>query len=160
MKETQSTGAARPKRQSPSDGTAIRRVDLLREPQCKPFYIIGEKILMRNEPHAGRLARLQHDGLCFLNALNGIFIDGANARLSTGYTRDLRGSKVNYHHLGYEKKKLIMMRAMSSEINTLGNYLNHRREEPPYPRLYPVQPDRHHVEVIACLSRVQDLHQQ
>ena len=39
------------------------------------------------------------------------------------------GSKVNYQDLVYEKKKLIMLTSMSSEINTLGHYLNRLSEK-------------------------------
>ncbi|MEW6375838.1 MAG: malto-oligosyltrehalose synthase, partial [Thermodesulfobacteriota bacterium] len=39
------------------------------------------------------------------------------------YSRFIK-SKVDYQDLVYEKKKLIMLTSMPSEINTLGNYLN------------------------------------
>jgi (1->4)-alpha-D-glucan 1-alpha-D-glucosylmutase len=94
-----------------------------------PFYIVGEKILTKSEripedwPISGTI------GYVFLTPLNGIFIDTENAKaFDRIYTRFIN-SKVDYQDLLYEKKKLIMLTAMSSEINTLGHHLNRLSEK-------------------------------
>jgi len=58
-------------------------------------------------------------GYAFLNILNGIFVDTANARdLDEIYTKFIK-SNINLNEIIYDKKKLIMQAAMSSEVRTL-----------------------------------------
>jgi (1->4)-alpha-D-glucan 1-alpha-D-glucosylmutase len=94
-----------------------------------PFYVVGEKILTKGEripddwPISGTI------GYVFLNLVNGVFIDTEKAKaFDRIYTRFI-GSKMDYQDLLYEKKKLIMLTAMSSETNTLGHYLNRISEK-------------------------------
>jgi (1->4)-alpha-D-glucan 1-alpha-D-glucosylmutase len=63
-------------------------------------------------------------GYIFLNSLNGIFVDPGNARLFDKLFVRFTGVKYNFSDLVYERKKLIIQVAMSSEINTLGHYLS------------------------------------
>ncbi len=93
------------------------------------FYIVGEKILTKGErmpddwPVSGTV------GYVFLNPVNGIFVVTENAKtFDRIYTRFIN-SKVDYQTLFYEKKKLIMLTAMSSETNTLGHDLNRISEK-------------------------------
>ncbi len=89
-----------------------------------PFYIVGEKILTKSEripedwPISGTI------GYVFLTPLNGIFINTENAKAFDRIYIRFINSKVDYQDLLYEKKKLIMLTAMSSEINTLGHHLD------------------------------------
>ncbi|MEW6600499.1 MAG: malto-oligosyltrehalose synthase [Nitrospirota bacterium] len=94
------------------------------EPHLKPFYIVGEKILIKGERMPENWPIFSTTGYVFLNSLNGIFIDTAKAKVFHDiYTRFIR-SDCNYADIVYEKKKLIMYVAMASEINTLAHYLN------------------------------------
>jgi (1->4)-alpha-D-glucan 1-alpha-D-glucosylmutase len=101
----------------------------LSSPLRTPFYVVGEKILTKSEripddwPISGEI------GYAFLNLLNGIFIETENARAFDRIYARFIGSKVDYQDFLYEKKKLIMLTAMSSETNTLGNYLNRISEK-------------------------------
>ncbi len=101
----------------------------LSAPLRTPFYVVGEKILTKSEripddwPISGEI------GYAFLNLLNGIFIETENAKAFDRIYARFIGSKVDYQDLFYEKKKLIMLTAMSSETNTLGNYLNRISEK-------------------------------
>jgi (1->4)-alpha-D-glucan 1-alpha-D-glucosylmutase len=97
--------------------------------KAKPFYIIGEKILMRNEPMPEEWPIFSTTGYTFMNLVNGIFVDCANEKAFERLYRRLTRSPANYARTAYEKKKLIMLGAMSSEINTLGNYLNRISEK-------------------------------
>ncbi|MEW6410019.1 MAG: malto-oligosyltrehalose synthase [Nitrospirota bacterium] len=102
---------------------------LLLDPQVKPSYIIGEKILTKGERMPEDWPIFSTTGYVFLNSLNGIFVEIANAKaFDEIYTRFVR-SKINYQDTVYEKKKLIMQVAMASEINTLGHYLNRISEK-------------------------------
>lgn len=92
----------------------------------RPFYVVGEKILMKNEPMPEEWPIFSTTGYTFMNLLNGIFVDMSNAgpfdRIYRWFTK--AKSVPVFGRIAYEKKKLIMKRAMSSEVNTLGHYLN------------------------------------
>lgn len=96
----------------------------LKEPLIKPFYIVAEKILVRGERMPENWPIYSTTGYVFLNSLGGIFVRTDHAKafdaLYAGFTR----SRMRYQDIVYEKKKLIMQVAMSSEIHTLGHYLN------------------------------------
>jgi (1->4)-alpha-D-glucan 1-alpha-D-glucosylmutase len=94
------------------------------EPQYKPFYIIGEKILIRAEKMPEDWPVFGTTGYVFLSALNGIFVDSRNARhLDRLYTR-VTGIRSGFSDVAYEKKKLFMQIGMAGEINTLGHHLS------------------------------------
>jgi (1->4)-alpha-D-glucan 1-alpha-D-glucosylmutase len=98
-------------------------------PQSKPFYIVGEKILTRGERMPEDWPIFSTTGYVFLNSLNGIFVETSNAKaFDDMYTKFVK-SKVDFQEVVHKKKKLIMKAAMSSEINTLGHYLNRISEE-------------------------------
>ena len=93
------------------------------------FYIVGEKILTKGErmpddwPVSGTV------GYVFLNPVNGIFVATENAKaFDRIYTRLIR-SKLDCQDLLYDKKKLIMLTAMSGEVNMLGHFLDRLSEK-------------------------------
>jgi (1->4)-alpha-D-glucan 1-alpha-D-glucosylmutase len=95
----------------------------------KPFYIVGEKILARGERMSEDWPIFSTTGYVFLNSVNGIFVTTANVKAFDDiYSRFIK-SKMDYQEIVYENKKLIMQVAMSSEINTLGHYLNRISEK-------------------------------
>ncbi|MFZ5996743.1 MAG: malto-oligosyltrehalose synthase [Nitrospirota bacterium] len=97
---------------------------LQQHPQYKPFYIVGEKILTKGERMPEDWPIFSTTGYVFMNTLNGIFVDTAHAKaFDTIYSKFI-GEKMSFADIVYEKKKLIMQVAMSSEVNTLGHYLN------------------------------------
>jgi len=99
------------------------------DPQFKPFYVVGEKILSKDEKLSEDWPIFSTVGYVFLNPLNGIFVDTANGKVFDKiYERFIR-SKMDYQDLVYEKKRLIMIVAMSGEINRLAHYLNHLSEK-------------------------------
>jgi len=98
-------------------------------PLRAPFYVVGEKILTKGERIPDEWPISGTVGYAFLNFLNGLFIETENAKaFDRIYTR-LIDSKMDYQDLLYEMKKLIMLTDMSSETNTLGNYLNRISEK-------------------------------
>jgi len=95
----------------------------------KSLYIVGEKILIRGERMPEDWPIFSTTGYVFLNTLNGIFIETAHAKaFDEIYTRFIK-AKLNFVDIVYEKKKLIMKVAMSSEVNTLGYYLDRISEK-------------------------------
>lgn len=121
------------------------------DPQFKPFYVVGEKILSKDEKLPEDWPIFSTVGYVFLNPLNGIFVDRANGKVFDKiYERFIR-SKMDYQDLVYEKKRLIMMVAMSGEINRLAHYLNHLSEKNRHTRDFTLNSLRTTItEVIAC----------
>lgn len=94
-----------------------------------PFYIVGEKILTKGEKMPEDWPVSGTTGYSFMNSLNGIFVDTKNAKAFDAiYARFIR-SKAQFQDIVYENKKLIMHASMSSELNTLSQYLNRISEK-------------------------------
>jgi len=120
-------------------------------PLRTPFYIIGEKILMKSEripedwPISGTI------GYAFMAPLNGIFIDAENAKKFDEIYRRFVGTRLDYQDLVYEKKKLIMVTTMSSEVNALGHLLDRISEKDRHTRDFTLNSlAAAIVEAIAC----------
>jgi (1->4)-alpha-D-glucan 1-alpha-D-glucosylmutase len=114
-----------------ADGTGIeadirkRYQEILsRDPHFKGFYIIGEKILTKGEKLPEEWPIFSTTGYWFLNVLNGLFVDTGNAKQFDAVYARFAQNREKFPDIIYEKKKLVMQVSMSSEINTLGNYLN------------------------------------
>ena len=121
------------------------------DPSYKPFYILAEKILLKNEKLPDDWSAFSTTGYDFANQVNGIFVQTANAKaFETLYTRFMQ-HRVDFTDAVYEKKKLVMQVAMSSEINTLGHYLNKISEQNRHTRDFTLNSlIKSIVEVIAC----------
>jgi (1->4)-alpha-D-glucan 1-alpha-D-glucosylmutase len=121
------------------------------DPGYKPFYLIGEKILLKAEKLPEAWPVFNTTGYDFANQVNGLFVDTSHAtRFEKLYTRFL-GQRIDFQDCAYESKKLVMHQAMSSELNSLGNYLNRISEHNRHTRdftLYSLI--KSIVEVIAC----------
>jgi (1->4)-alpha-D-glucan 1-alpha-D-glucosylmutase len=116
-----------------------------------PFYIVGEKILTKGEKMPEDWPVSGTTGYSFMNSLNGIFVDSKNVKAFDGiYARFIK-SKTSFPHTVYEKKKLIMHASMSSELNTLGHYLNRISEKDMHTRDFTLYSLTTAIkEVIAC----------
>ena len=124
---------------------------VLSDPQFKPFYIVGEKILSGGEQVPEDWSIFGTIGYVFLNPLNGIFVKTENGRVFTGIYRRFTGSKVKYRDLVYEKKKLIMLTSMYGEVTALGQRLNEIAEKNRHTRDFTLNSLRSAItEVIAC----------
>ncbi len=113
------------------DPEVLKRYEglLSSDPQYRPFYIVGEKILTKGEKMPEDWPVFGTTGYVFLNSLNGIFIDTGNARRFENLYANFTRTKNNFSDVMYEKKKLVMQVSMSSEINTLGHYLSRISEK-------------------------------
>lgn len=124
---------------------------LLADPDYKPFYIVGEKILTKSERMPEDWPIFSTTGYVFLNSVNGIFVDGEAAKAFEQIYEKFIGRKVNFQDIVYEKKKLVMQVAMASEVNTLGRYLNDISEKNRHTRDFTLNSLRSAiVEVVAC----------
>lgn len=120
-------------------------------PLRTPFYIVGEKILMSNERLPEEWPIFGTVGYGFLNSVNGLFVDAEKTMAFEGIYHRFIGMKMNYSELVYEKKKLIMLVAMSAEINTLAHYLNRLSEKNRHTRDFTLDSLRTAItEVTAC----------
>ena len=121
------------------------------DPRFKPFYVVGEKILLKDEKLPEDWPIFSTVGYDFLNTLNGIFVDTVKGKAFANiYERFVR-SKMGYHDLVYEKKRLIMIVAMSGEINRLAHHLNRLAEKNRHSRDFTLNGLRITItEVIAC----------
>lgn len=141
---------------NPADETTaelLARYDLIvdADKSYKPFYIVSEKILLKSERLPDDWPVFGTTGYDFANQVNGIFVDTANARkFETLYTRFLQ-HRIDLPDVVYQKKKLVMQVAMSSEVNTLGHYLNIISEQNRHTRDFTLNSlIKSIVEFIAC----------
>ncbi|GFE60697.1 malto-oligosyltrehalose synthase [Geobacter sp. AOG2] len=114
-----------------TETAAHEKYDLIvaADPSYKPFYIVGEKILLKGEKLPDGWQVFGTTGYDFVNQVNGLFVDTSNAKaFETLYTRFLQ-HRIDFPEVVYDKKKLVMQATMSSEINTLGHYLNKISEQ-------------------------------
>jgi (1->4)-alpha-D-glucan 1-alpha-D-glucosylmutase len=107
------------------DRTILERYDALHTSvPAQPFYVVAEKILAPGEQLPEPWAVAGTTGYEFLNLLNGIFVDRANARaIDDLYARVLR-VRPSFPEIVYESKRLIMDGSMSSELNMLAHRLD------------------------------------
>jgi (1->4)-alpha-D-glucan 1-alpha-D-glucosylmutase len=94
------------------------------DPRLKPLYVVVEKILSRKERVPDRWLIDGTTGYEFLNLLNGIFVERANAtRLEESYAKAV-GGPVDFDGMVRANKRLIMKTAMVSELNVLAHQLS------------------------------------
>ncbi len=116
-----------------------------------PLYIVAEKILARGERLPEDWAIYGTSGYDFLNALNGIFVDGSTEKRFSEIYADFIGVRLRFDDLVYETRKQIMRTAMASEINVLAYQLNRVSEHNRYYRDFTLYALREALrEVIAC----------
>jgi len=117
----------------------------------QPFYILGEKILTGSEKMPDVWPIFGTTGYSFMNTVNGVFVDQGNARTFDRVYEKFIKEKRNFHDIVYEKKKLVMQVGMSSEVNTLGHYLDLLSERDRHTRDFTLNNlIKAIVEVIAC----------
>ena len=123
-------------------GLRIDHIDGLWDPECylsrmrgqagRPFYMVVEKILGRDEELPRQWPVSGTTGYDFLNAVNGVFVDPAGyKRLEEIYSRRT-GSYLPFAELGYRCNKLVIQRLFSADAAALGRALaalaaRHRR---------------------------------
>jgi len=94
------------------------------QPGREPFYVVVEKILEQGETLPREWPVSGTVGYEFANAVNGIFIDARNQKSFTNLYHRLIGESLSVNRLIYQAKKLVMLSALSSEVNVLSNMLD------------------------------------
>jgi (1->4)-alpha-D-glucan 1-alpha-D-glucosylmutase len=116
-----------------------------------PFYIVVEKILAAHEPLRSDWPIAGTTGYEFLNALNGLFVEGGNCeRLNDFYARFTRQRR-DFPEIVYESKRLVLRALMSGEQNVLARKLDRISEQHRWSRDFTLNSlGRVMAEAIAC----------
>ncbi|MDQ3346373.1 MAG: malto-oligosyltrehalose synthase [Acidobacteriota bacterium] len=117
----------------------------------RPMYVVAEKILSAAEELPRRWAVHGTTGYNYLNELNGLFIDPAQARRARRVYSKLTGHEEPFEDVLYAAKRLIVSTAMSSELNVLANMLDRIGENNRRSRDFTLDALRDTItEVVAC----------
>jgi (1->4)-alpha-D-glucan 1-alpha-D-glucosylmutase len=116
-----------------------------------PLFVVVEKILARGEELPPDWPVYGTTGYEFTNAVNGLFVDGDNARAFTEIYHAFIDDDLKFSDLAYQSKKEIMRLSLSSEVNTLTNMLSRISERDRHYRDFTMNAARQAIrEVIAC----------
>jgi len=114
-------------------------------------YVVAEKILSGRERLPGGWPVQGTTGYNFLNQVNGLFVDPANARRMRRIYTKLTGREQGFEELLYETKRLIMDTSMASELTVLAHMLDRIGESNRRSRDFTLNSLRDAlVEVVAC----------
>jgi (1->4)-alpha-D-glucan 1-alpha-D-glucosylmutase len=130
---------------------AVAQAGITLDPRDRPWYLIVEKILVRDERLRRDWAVHGTTGYEFLNLVNGLFINPNGGRPFHDLYERLIGRPFNFGDVAYEAKKLILDGSMSSELHVLARGLDRISEQHRWSRdftLFSLQEVLS--EVIAC----------
>lgn len=128
----------------PAGGAEDRRPE-------SPLYVVAEKILSAAEELPTRWGVHGTTGYNYLNELNGLFIDPAQAKRTRRVYAKLTGHDEPFEDVLYAAKRLIVSTAMSSELNVLANMLDRLGENNRKSRDFTLDALRDAItEVVAC----------
>jgi (1->4)-alpha-D-glucan 1-alpha-D-glucosylmutase len=117
----------------------------------RALYIVAEKILARGERLPEDWAVHGTSGYDYLNALNGIFVDGSAEKRFSEIYADFIGTRLRFDDLVYATRKQIMQVSMASEVNVLTYQLKRVSERNRYYRDFTLYSLRGALrELIAC----------
>jgi (1->4)-alpha-D-glucan 1-alpha-D-glucosylmutase len=120
-------------------------------PRPWPLYVVVEKILGPGEPLPADWATDGTSGYDFVNLVNGLFVDGANAPAFTRLYHDWIHDDTRLAEVIYQKKFLILQVSLSSELHMLANQLDRLAQRHRASRDFTLNSLRHALrEVIAC----------
>ncbi len=99
-------------------------------PYKKPaIYLIVEKILSGAEQLPADWPVHGTTGYDFMNDAVGVLVDGAAERSVTGTFHKFIGHTLNFGHLVYAKKRLVMRLSLANDINVLGEMFDRLSEK-------------------------------
>lgn len=101
---------------------------------ARPLYLVVEKILGDREQLPGEWTVDGTSGYEFLNLVNGLFVDSANAKTLEAIYSTFIHQPTRFNDLVLSKKKQIMLISLVSEVNVLANQLNRIAEHNRYVR--------------------------
>jgi (1->4)-alpha-D-glucan 1-alpha-D-glucosylmutase len=116
-----------------------------------PFYVVVEKILSGTEELRADWPIHGTTGYDFLNALNGLFVEGANREAFLQLYQRFTGLLPDFAELVYACKRLVLRASMSGEQNVLARALDRISESHRWSRDFTLNSlGRVLAEVIAC----------
>ena len=119
--------------------------------QARSLYVVVEKILGHGEPLPSGWTVDGTSGYEFLNLVNGLWVDGANAREFEKLYRTFTRLSWKYNDLVMAKKRQVMLVSLVSELNVLANQLDRISERNRYVRDFTLNSLTFALrEVIAC----------
>jgi (1->4)-alpha-D-glucan 1-alpha-D-glucosylmutase len=117
----------------------------------RPLYVVAEKILSDHERLSREWAVHGTTGYTFLNAVNGLFVRRAHARILTRAYVKFTGRAQPFPEVAYHSKRLIMSTSMASELNVLAHELDRMTESNRHSRDFTLNSLRDVLrEVVAC----------
>ncbi len=117
----------------------------------RPLYVLVEKILGKAEPLPEDWPVHGTTGYGHLNAINGLFVDTANARAFTTLYQRWTFIPEAFPDLVYRNKFLILQVSLSSELHMLAHQLDQLSERNRWSRDFTLTSLRHALrEIIAC----------
>ena len=120
-------------------------------PSYKPLYVVVEKILMKGEQVPEQWPVYGTTGYEFMTSVNGIFVDGDNAKAFDRIYQRFAGHMPEFQEVVYEKKKLVMQVSLSGEGNMLAHQLSNISEQDRLTRDFTLNSLARAIsEVIAC----------
>lgn len=120
-------------------------------PPDRPLYVVAEKILSGHEDLPPHWAVHGTTGYNYLNDLNGVFVDGSQARRTRRVYAKLTGQAGPFDDVLYASKRLIMDTGMASELNVLAHMLDRIGENNRKSRDFTLESLRDVItEVVAC----------
>jgi (1->4)-alpha-D-glucan 1-alpha-D-glucosylmutase len=120
-------------------------------PPDRPLYVVAEKILSGHECLPARWAVHGTTGYSYLNDLNGVFVDAAQARRTRRVYGKLTGRTEPFDDVLYASKRLMMETAMASELAVLAHMLDAIGESNRKSRDFTLESLRDVItEVVAC----------
>ena len=120
-------------------------------PESHPLYVVAEKILSGRERLPSDWKAHGTTGYNFLNQVNGLFVEPANARRMRRVYAKVTGRTETFDDLSYETKRLIMDTAMASELTVLAHTLDRIGESNRRSRDFTLNSLRDMLmEVVAC----------
>lgn len=118
---------------------------------ARPLYVVAEKILGHGEPLPSDWTVNGTSGYEFLNLVNGLFVDGANAKTFEQIYSTFIQQRTNFNELVLAKKRQVMLIALVSEVNVLAHQLSRLAERNRYVRDFTLNSLTFALrEVIAC----------
>ncbi|HUX85485.1 MAG TPA: malto-oligosyltrehalose synthase, partial [Chloroflexota bacterium] len=122
------------------------------EGMAAPLYVVAEKILVDGENAPEGWEIYGTTGYDFLNAANGLFVDGKNRVAFDRVYNDFTKLRLDYRNLVNSSKKMIMLISLASEINALSHQLERVAEANRWYRDFTLNSLTFAIrEVIACL---------
>ena len=117
----------------------------------QPIYLVVEKILEHGETLPGDWAAAGTVGYDFMTETTQLFVDSANVALFDHLYQRFTGLETRFADLAYDKKQMIMRRALASEVAVLARALDRLTEHQRRTRDFTLNSLRDAMrEVIAC----------